>query len=267
MVPTEAEADDRNEPVVTDWRARARADSPTVVRTIVRAITVGNDDEPAPGGVLARHIVSSISADDGEFGGSAIGQMAALVYGKQWFVEGSASLPASARMYMDNLLPQTLGEFLPSNVPGTLAQDLGDISEPEFRWLAALAMLELRLLGPEPTSSRPAPTGPRQQTRYIVYQYCISLVLLSFKRSSGPIAVPVGGGRLVPGLRYVLVSLIAGWWGIPWGPLWTIETVVRNLRGGIDVTEAVHAFANGGTAGPSWGPSTAPLLGSPDGWR
>ena len=32
---------------------------------------------------------------------------------------------------------------------------------------------------------------------------------------------------------------VLGWWGIPWGPIWTISTIVTNLRGGRDVTNDV----------------------------
>jgi hypothetical protein len=31
---------------------------------------------------------------------------------------------------------------------------------------------------------------------------------------------------------------VAGWWGIPFGPVFTIQSLWRNLNGGIDVTDA-----------------------------
>ena len=31
---------------------------------------------------------------------------------------------------------------------------------------------------------------------------------------------------------YTLGSAVAGWWGIPWGPIYTIQALYRNLRGG-----------------------------------
>ena len=40
---------------------------------------------------------------------------------------------------------------------------------------------------------------------------------------------------------YTLISLLAGWWGIPWGPIYTITSLVTNLRGGKDVTQHVIA--------------------------
>lgn len=31
---------------------------------------------------------------------------------------------------------------------------------------------------------------------------------------------------------FTLVSLIFGWWGIPWGPIYTIQSIFSNLNGG-----------------------------------
>jgi hypothetical protein len=30
---------------------------------------------------------------------------------------------------------------------------------------------------------------------------------------------------------------VLGWWGIPWGPLYTVQSLVRNTRGGIQDAE------------------------------
>lgn len=42
-----------------------------------------------------------------------------------------------------------------------------------------------------------------------------------------------------PGLKYTFLSLVVGWWGIPWGPIYTIASVAKNFAGGGDVTDAV----------------------------
>jgi hypothetical protein len=36
-----------------------------------------------------------------------------------------------------------------------------------------------------------------------------------------------------------LLTLVAGWWGIPWGPIYTIQGVWVNLNGGRDVTPQI----------------------------
>lgn len=48
-----------------------------------------------------------------------------------------------------------------------------------------------------------------------------------------------GENPVVKALPSNLLSLVAGWWGIPWGPIYTIQSVYNNSRGGKDVTEAV----------------------------
>ena len=31
---------------------------------------------------------------------------------------------------------------------------------------------------------------------------------------------------------YSLITLLLGWWGIPWGPIYTIQSLSRNMKGG-----------------------------------
>jgi hypothetical protein len=41
-----------------------------------------------------------------------------------------------------------------------------------------------------------------------------------------------------------LLSFVLGWWGIPFGLIYTVQSIYRNLSGGIDHTAAVmNAFA------------------------
>jgi len=40
-------------------------------------------------------------------------------------------------------------------------------------------------------------------------------------------------------LPWTGLSLLAGWWGIPWGPIWTVQALVTNFRGGKDVTAEI----------------------------
>jgi hypothetical protein len=77
--------------------------------------------------------------------------------------------------------------------------------------------------------------------RFVVFQYCFSVLVLTFKRSSVIVYVPPGEDGAGPAISNSMISLLAGWWGIPWGPIFTISTIFRNLRGGIDVTSAVLA--------------------------
>lgn len=75
--------------------------------------------------------------------------------------------------------------------------------------------------------------------RFVVYQYCVSILIMTFKRGSGVYFIRNGESAFVKGLGYTLVSLIFGWWGIPWGPIYTIGSIVTNCAGGKDVTQEV----------------------------
>jgi hypothetical protein len=76
---------------------------------------------------------------------------------------------------------------------------------------------------------------------FVCFQFCISCLVLSFKRSSPIILVRAGESAVAKGWSYSLISLFAGWWGIPWGPIWTLMTVAQNLSGGTDLTAPVMA--------------------------
>jgi hypothetical protein len=77
--------------------------------------------------------------------------------------------------------------------------------------------------------------------RFVIFQYSFSVLVMSFKRSSGVVFLKAGEGSFGKSARYSLISLVAGWWGIPWGPIWTISTIATNLGGGKDVTAPLLA--------------------------
>ena len=69
------------------------------------------------------------------------------------------------------------------------------------------------------------------ETETTQFQACISALIVTTRNPSRYLIV--GHHRIfVTGLVYSLVTLILGWWGIPWGPVYTIQTLWRNLRGG-----------------------------------
>ena len=84
-----------------------------------------------------------------------------------------------------------------------------------------------------------------QGGRFVLFQYCFSVLVLSFKRSSPIFFIKPGESALAKGAPYSLISLFAGWWGIPWGPIWTLTTLANNISGGKDVTNAVVSSLGG----------------------
>jgi hypothetical protein len=77
--------------------------------------------------------------------------------------------------------------------------------------------------------------------RFVIFQYCISIVIMTFKQPSNIYFIKSGEGTVGKSIGFTLVSLVLGWWGIPWGPIYTIGSVYTNIRGGKDVTQEVIA--------------------------
>ncbi len=67
-------------------------------------------------------------------------------------------------------------------------------------------------------------------TQVVQYFLCVSLLTGSVKIGSGymlrdnPLSMAVSGA-------FTIGSLLLGWWGLPHGPIWTIECVINNLSG------------------------------------
>jgi hypothetical protein len=75
--------------------------------------------------------------------------------------------------------------------------------------------------------------------RFVVYQYTFSVIVMTFRRPTDVFFVRAGESRTSPGTSATAISAAAGWWGIPWGPIFTIMAIVNNARGGRDVTDEV----------------------------
>ncbi|HSO12787.1 MAG TPA: hypothetical protein VLT51_10460, partial [Anaerolineales bacterium] len=67
--------------------------------------------------------------------------------------------------------------------------------------------------------------------KFVMYQYCISLLVVTFRRSSNIYFIRSEDNAIVRGLPFTLLSLVLGWWGIPWGPIYTIASVWTNFSG------------------------------------
>ena len=93
--------------------------------------------------------------------------------------------------------------------------------------------------------------------RFVFFQYCISIIVLTFRRSSDIYFLRQGEGAITKGLPFTLLSLVAGWWGIPWGPIYTIQSIYNNSRGGKDVTQSVLHSLRSEAAAPM---ATSPVV-------
>jgi len=76
--------------------------------------------------------------------------------------------------------------------------------------------------------------------RLVFFEYCISFVFFTLRHSSPVYFLRRDQWGWSRGLPYTLISLLVGWWGLPWGIVYTPLTVLANLAGGRDITAEVR---------------------------
>ena len=70
----------------------------------------------------------------------------------------------------------------------------------------------------------------KPETEMVAYTYVISIIVLTFRRSTRYYFKEAEKGKaLAAKILCILCNLTVGWWGIPWGPIWTIKETFMNL--------------------------------------
>ena len=67
----------------------------------------------------------------------------------------------------------------------------------------------------------------------------VSVFVATFKQSSAVYFIRPGHTALTPRIGYSILSLLFGWWGIPWGPIYTVQAFWNNAIGGLDLTPEI----------------------------
>ena len=75
--------------------------------------------------------------------------------------------------------------------------------------------------------------------KFVMYQYCISILIMTFRRSSDIYFIKGGESSFKHGITYSILTFLLGWWGIPWGPIYSIGALYTNFSGGKNVTQQV----------------------------
>lgn len=75
--------------------------------------------------------------------------------------------------------------------------------------------------------------------RCVRYETCVSVGVATLRRESPVYLTHSWQERYIRGVRYFLISLLCGPWGIPWGPILTARAAWTNLTGGADVTDEI----------------------------
>ena len=75
--------------------------------------------------------------------------------------------------------------------------------------------------------------------KFVIFEYAISLLIVTFKRSSDVYFIKAGESTFKYSILFTLVTIVFGWWGIPWGPIYSIGSILTNVSGGKDVTREI----------------------------
>ena len=70
--------------------------------------------------------------------------------------------------------------------------------------------------------------------RLVSYPFCISIIILTFRRSSSVYLLKPGESDRSLAFGYGAISFLLGWWGIPWGPIYTVTSISECITGGKD---------------------------------
>jgi len=73
--------------------------------------------------------------------------------------------------------------------------------------------------------------------RFVYFPFTISLIVVNLMRKEK--------GLILKAIPFTLISLLLGWWGIPFGPKYTLESIRTNMTGGKNVTDEVMATVAG----------------------
>ena len=73
-----------------------------------------------------------------------------------------------------------------------------------------------------------------EEVALVRYPYVISAVFVTFRFESRVHRVRSTDGRYLRAIPYMLVSLLLGWWAVPWGPVQAWRAVWECLGGGVD---------------------------------
>lgn len=80
--------------------------------------------------------------------------------------------------------------------------------------------------------------------RFVAYHQVSSVIYVSWREEVSLCFLKKGQPHPANRLGAILHSFFFGWWGFPWGPLWTITAILANLMGGEDVTDRTVADLN-----------------------
>jgi hypothetical protein len=100
----------------------------------------------------------------------------------------------------------------------------------------------LRIEGAEGKSFAEIDAMLREGWKFVFFEYCVSCFVFTLRRPTDVILVPPDKWRWLRGLPFTVLSFFLGWWGLPWGFIYTPIVLFTNITGGCDVTAQTRTW-------------------------
>jgi len=77
--------------------------------------------------------------------------------------------------------------------------------------------------------------------KFVYFEFCIPF-LMHNKRPSRTFYIKPEKSAFYIGLLYSFFTICFGWWSFPFGPIYTIQSIISNFRGGKNITAQVYSL-------------------------
>ena len=118
--------------------------------------------------------------------------------------------------------------------------------EPDTRYLDQQFMIDGKIpAGTHGKTVRQIVNEVAAGGRLVVFQYVFSVLVMTFRRNTGIHYIAPGQSAAGLAFQWSLIPWLFGWWGFPWGFIYTPAALWRNTAGGVDVSEPILAHVIG----------------------
>jgi hypothetical protein len=104
-------------------------------------------------------------------------------------------------------------------------------------WLAGIPLWRHGIVHAEGLSDEQIRQELRNDARLVCFQYVISVIFMTSSTPSAVYLIRKDKSYFFTSLGYSIASLALGLWGVPWGPIYTVGAIIKNARGGLDLTD------------------------------
>jgi hypothetical protein len=80
--------------------------------------------------------------------------------------------------------------------------------------------------------------------RFVIFSYTISILVMTFKRPTDIYFLRAGESDIAHAWPYALMTLALGWWGIPWGPIYSFMSLGQAFSGKNVTAEVISSLYN-----------------------